>query len=83
MVDDDGLKHAVPHYRDPEKTARVVAARRRGERVKDIAAREGVSPQRISYICRDAGLTARRSTTSPPKACAECGKLMRDRSAVY
>ena len=83
MVDDDGLEYAVPLYRDPEKTARIVAARRRGERVKDIAAREGVSPQRVSYICRDAGLTARRSTTSPPKACAECGKLMRDRSAVY
>jgi len=83
MVDDDGLKYAVPHYRDPEKTARIVAARRRGERVKDIAAREGVSPQRVSYICRDAGMTARRSTTPPPKPCAECGKLLRDRSAIY
>ena len=83
MVDDDGLEYAVPHYRDPKKTARIVAARRCGERVKDIAAREGVSPQRVSYICRDAGLTARRSTTPPPKPCAECGKLLRDRSAVY
>ena len=48
MVDDDGLEYAVPHYRDPGKTARIVAARRRGERVKDIAAREGVSHQRVS-----------------------------------
>ena len=78
MVDDDGLEYAVPHYRDPEKTARIVAARRRGERVKDIAAREGVSHQRVSRICRDAGLTARISTTPPPKACAECGKLLRN-----
>ena len=83
MVDDDGLEYAVPRYRDPEKTARIVAARRRGERVKDIAAREGVSHQRVSRICRDAGLTARRSTTPPPRACAECGKLLRNRSAVY
>ena len=83
MVDDDGLEYAVPRYRDPEKTARIVAARRRGERVKDIAAREGMSHQRVSRICRDAGLTARRSTTPPPRACAECGKLLRNRSAVY
>lgn len=83
MVDDDGLEYAVPHYRDPEKAARIVAARRRGERVKDIAARERVSHQRVSRICRDAGLIARRSTTPPSKACAECGKLLRNRSAVY
>ena len=83
MVDDDGLEYAVPHYRDPEKAARIVSARRRGERVKDIAARERVSHQRVSRICRDAGLIARRSTTPPSKACAECGKLLRNRSAVY
>ncbi len=83
MVDDEGLEYAVPRYRDPGKTARIVAARRRGKRVKDIAAREGMSHQRVSRICQDAGLTARRSTTPPPKACAECGKLLRNRSAVY
>ena len=82
---DDSLEYAVPRYRDPEKTARILAARRRGERVRDIAVREGVSPQRVSLICRDAGLCARRSTTPPPKACAnaECGKLLRNPSAVY
>lgn len=83
MVDDDGLEYAVPRYRDLAKAARIVAARRRGERVADIAAREGVSSQRVSLICRDAGLAARRSTTPAPKACAECGKLLRNRSAVY
>lgn len=83
MVDDDGQEYAVPRYRDPGKTARIVAARRRGERVADIAAREGVSPQRISLVCRDAGLAAGRSTTQPPTPCARCGKLLRNRSAVF
>lgn len=83
MVDDARREYAVPRYRDPEKTARIVAARRRGERLEDIAAREGVSRQRVWLICRDAGLTARSPTAPPPNPCACCGKLLRDRSAVY
>ena len=85
MVEDASQEYAVPRYRDPERAARIVEARRRGERNKDIAAREGLSPERIRQICRDAGLTVRRPTTPPPHPCAwtECGKLLRDSSAIY
>ena len=83
MVDDASGEYAVPQYRDPEKTARIVEARRRGESFKDIAAREGVSRQRVWTICRDAGLTPRSRTTPPPHPCARCGKLLREPSAVY
>ena len=85
MVEDTSQEYAVPRYRDPEKTARIVEARRRGELYKDIAAREGVSSDRVQKICQDAGLTVRRSTTAPSHPCARagCGKLLRIRSAVY
>lgn len=85
MTDDAGEEYAVPRYRDPERAARIVEARRRGERYTDIAAREGVSWQRIQRICEDAGLTARSPAAAPPKRCAwaGCGKLMRRREAVY
>ena len=85
MVEDASQEYAVPRYRDPERAARIVQARRRGELYKDIAAREGVSRQRIQQICRYAGLTVRRPTTPPPHPCAwtECGKLLRDSSAIY
>ena len=85
MVDDVGRQYAVPRYRDPERTARIVEARRRGERHKEIAAREGLTRQRVQQVCRDAGLSVRSPTTPPPRPCAwaECGKLLRNRSAVY
>ena len=85
MTDDAGEEYAVPVYRDPEKTARIVEARRRGDRVTDIAAREGLSRQRVSKICRDAGLAVGRRTADPEKPCARagCGKLLRNRLAVY
>lgn len=83
MVDDASGEYAVPQYRDPEKTARIVEARRRGKSLNDIAAREGVSRQRVWAICRDAGLTPRSRTTPPPHPCATCGKLLRVLSAVY
>ena len=85
MVEDTSQEYAVPRYRDPEKAARIVEARRRGERNKDIAVREGVSHQRVHQICRDAGLTVRRPTTPPSHPCAwtECGKPVVRRSAVH
>ena len=79
----DGPEYAVPGYRNPERAARIVAARQRGETQKAIAAREGITRRRVSQICRDAGLTKRRASTPPPKPCAECGKLMVNRSAAY
>ena len=79
----DGPEYAVPRYRDPERAARIVAARQRGETRKAIAAREGMTPERVGQICRDAGLTKRRPTTPLPKPCAECEKLMVNRSAAY
>lgn len=82
---DDGREYALPRYRDPARMARIVEARRRGERYTEIAAREGVTPQRIQQICRDAGLTVRKPTTPPPHPCAwtECGNLLRNPSASY
>ena len=69
MAEDDP-KYAV-RFRDPERTARIVAARQRGETQKAIAAREGISRVRVGQICRDAGLTKRRPPTPPPKPCAD------------
>ena len=65
MADDIGQQYAVPRYRDPEKAARIVEARRRGEKVKDIAAREGVSCSWVWLVLRNARLTVRSPTTSP------------------
>ncbi len=85
MTEDTGQEYAVPRYRDPERAARIVEARRRGELYQDIAAREGVFWTLVQRICQDAGLAVRRPTTAPPKPCAwaGCGKLLRNPSAVY
>ena len=81
MVEDTSQEYAVPRYRDPERAARIVEARRRGETYKEISAREGVSPQRIQQIYRKAVLTVRH----PPKPCARpgCGKPVPRRTSIH
>ena len=63
--------YAVPRYRDPERAERIVKARRRGERIGNIAACEGVSPRRVRQIRRDAGLTV--GSPAPPRPRAGTG----------
>ena len=81
MVEDTSQEYAVPRYRDPERAARIVEARRRGETYKEISAREGVSPERIRQIYRKAVLTVRH----PPKPCARpgCGKPVPRRTSIH
>ena len=85
MTDDAGQEYGVPLYRDTKRAARIVEARRCGDLYADIAAREGLTRQRIHQICRDAGVTGRIARSRLPRPCArtECGKLLRDPSAVY
>ena len=73
MGDEPGQDYAVARYRDPGRGARMVGTRRRGERIEDVAAREGVSPRRIRQIRRDAGLTVGSPATPPPRPRAGTG----------
>ena len=73
MGEDAEQEHAAPRYRDPGRSARMVGARRRGERIGDIAAREGASPRRVRQIRRDAGLTVGSPATPPPRPRAGTG----------
>ena len=73
MGDEPGQDYAVPRYRDPERAERIVEARRRGERIGEIAAREGASPRRVRQIRRDAGLSVGSPATPPPRPRAGTG----------
>ena len=73
MDDEPGQDYAVPRYRDPGRSARMVGARRRGERIGDIAAREGVSPRWIRQIPRDGGRTVGSPAVPPPRPRAGAG----------
>ena len=67
MGDEPGQDYAVPRYRDPGRSARIVEARQRGERIGDIVAREGASPRRIRQIRRDTRLSVRSPAAPPPR----------------
>ena len=63
MGDESGQDYAVARYRDPG----------RGERIGDIAAREGASPRRLQQIPRDAGRTVGSPAAPPSRPRAGAG----------
>ena len=73
MGDDPGQDYAAPRYRDPGRGGRIVEARQRGERIEDVAAREGASPRRLQQIRCDTGLSVRSPATPPPRPHAGAG----------
>ena len=87
MSEDAEQEHAAPRYRDPERAERIVTARRRDDRVKDIAAREGASRRHVWRVCRDAAMRdeegmadVRETVEHEGRVCALLDALPKDRT---